>query len=162
MRVTACAVACGMLVACGSFELPTKKIEYKSAGKLPSLEVPPDLTRPSQDERFSVPDGGGRGGATFSAYQRERDGRADPSNSTVLPNIDGARVERAGTQRWLVVKGEPDQLWPVVKDFWQEVGFLVNVEMPDAGVMETDWAENRAKIPDGFLRNTLGKLLDSV
>jgi outer membrane protein assembly factor BamC len=80
----------------------------------------------------------------------------------VLPNVTDARVERAGTQRWLVVKGDPVKLWPVVKDFWQETGFIVNLEMPEAGVMETDWAENRAKIPDGFIRNTLGKLLDSV
>jgi outer membrane protein assembly factor BamC len=80
----------------------------------------------------------------------------------VLPAQDGARVERAGTQRWLVVKGEPEQLWPLVKDFWQETGFIVNVEMPEAGVMETDWAENRARVPDGFIRNTLGRLLDSV
>ena len=163
MRALACCVGCAALAACGSFELPTKKIEYKSAGKLPSLEVPPDLTRPGQDDRFVVPDAGGRGTATFSAYQREREGRSEVVGSgAVLPNIDGARVERAGTQRWLVVKGDPQQLWPVVKDFWLEIGFLVNVEMPDAGVMETDWAENRAKIPDGFIRNTLGRLLDSA
>jgi outer membrane protein assembly factor BamC len=80
----------------------------------------------------------------------------------VLPAQDGIRVERAGTQRWLMVKGEPEQLWPVLKDFWQETGFIVNVEMPEAGVMETDWAENRARIPDGFVRNILGKFLDAV
>ena len=28
--------------------------------------------------------------------------------------------------------------------------------------METDWAENRAKIGDGFVRNILGKVLDSL
>ena len=66
------------------------------------------------------------------------------------------------TQRWLVVKGDPGQVWPVVKDFWQETGFIVNVELPEAGVMETDWAENRAKIDDGFVRRTLGRLLDTV
>jgi outer membrane protein assembly factor BamC len=80
----------------------------------------------------------------------------------VLPTVEGARVERAGTQRWLVIKGDPQQIWPLVKDFWQEVGFVVNVEMPEAGVMETDWAENRARIPDGFIRNTLGRFLDTV
>jgi outer membrane protein assembly factor BamC len=79
-----------------------------------------------------------------------------------LPETGEARIERAGTQRWLVVKGEPSKLWPVVKDFWQETGFIINVELPEAGVMETDWAEDRAKIPDGFVRNTLGKLLDAV
>jgi outer membrane protein assembly factor BamC len=56
----------------------------------------------------------------------------------------------------------PDKLWPTVKDFWQEIGFIVNVEMPEAGVMETDWAENRAKIPQDGLRNWMGKALDSL
>ena len=163
MRAAAWLVVCFGLVACGGgIQLPTKKVEYKSAGKLPSLEVPPDLTRPTGDDRFVVPDAA-RGAATYSAYQRERDGRPEGiTTTTVLPSQDGIRVERAGTQRWLVVKGEPEQLWPVVKDFWQETGFLVNVEMPEAGVLETDWAENRARVPDGFIRNTLGKLLDSV
>ena len=151
------------LAACSGIEIPTKKIEYKSAGRLPPLDVPPDLTRPTTDDRFMVPDVGGRGSATFSAYQKDRGGRTETATgSPVLPVQDGARIERAGTQRWLVINGDPEKLWPLVKDFWQEVGFIVNVEMPQAGVMETDWAENRARIPDGFIRNALGKLLDSV
>jgi outer membrane protein assembly factor BamC len=158
-----CLIAGFALAACGSFELPTKKVEYKSAGKLPPLDVPPDLTRPSTDDRFVVPDGRG-GAATFSAYQKDRGTRPDTAGSgtNVLPEQDNARVERAGTQRWLVVKGEPEQVWPLVREFWQEAGFLVNAENPETGVMETDWAENRARIPDGFIRNTLGKVLDMV
>ena len=161
----ACFVACIALAACstfGSIELPTKKVEYKSAGRLPPLDIPPDLTRPAGDDRFAVPEGSRSGAATFSEYQRERGTRAEPGSGAVLPAQDGARVERAGTQRWLVVKGEPEQLWGVVKDFWQETGFIVNREVPEAGVMETDWAENRSRIPDGIIRNTLGKLLDAV
>ena len=64
----------------------------------------------------------------------------------MLPQVDKVRIERAGTQRWLVVQHAADKVWPVVKDFWQETGFIVNIESPEAGVMETDWAENRAKI----------------
>jgi outer membrane protein assembly factor BamC len=55
----------------------------------------------------------------------------------------------------------PEVLWPQVKEFWQDSGFLIASENQETGVMETDWAENRAKIPEGFLRNTLGKALDS-
>ena len=151
------------LTACGTIELPSKKIEYKSAGRLPPLDVPPDLTRPSGDERFVVPDVGARGSATYSEYRKDREMRSEGAGSgVVLPSAEDARVERAGTQRWLVVKGDPEKVWPVVKDFWQEIGFIVSVEMPEAGVMETDWAENRARVPDGALRNLLGKLLDSV
>ena len=160
--VLGCAVATLALVSCGTIELPSKKIDYKSAGKLPPLEVPPDLTRPSPDDRFAVPDVNPKSGATYSAYSRDRSAQPQTASSSVLPQSGEVRIERAGTQRWLVVKGEPAALWPVVKDFWQETGFIVNLELAEAGIMETDWAENRARIPDGFIRNTLGKLLDTV
>jgi outer membrane protein assembly factor BamC len=155
-----CFFAGCLLAACSSVEIPTKKVEYKSAGRLPPLDIPPDLTRPSTDDRFVVPDGRG-GAATYSAYQKDRVGRPE-GGTTVLPEQQNIRIERAGTQRWLVVKGDPEQVWPVVKEFWQETGFIVNTENPETGVMETDWAENRANIPDGLVRNTLGKLLDQV
>jgi outer membrane protein assembly factor BamC len=80
----------------------------------------------------------------------------------VLPSVDKMRIERAGSQRWLVAGGTPEQLWPQIKDFWQELGFLVNLEVPEAGVMETDWAEDRAKLPQDIIRGTLGKVLDSL
>jgi outer membrane protein assembly factor BamC len=143
-----------------------KKINYKSAGKLPPLEIPPDLTAPGSDERYHVPDISPTGVATFSAYNKERSKTAGitTGGTPILPSMDeaGVRMERSGTQRWLVVNGEPEEIWPIVRDFWQELGFLIKIEMPEAGVMETDWAENRAKIPEDILRNTLGKLLDSL
>ncbi|WP_074706839.1 outer membrane protein assembly factor BamC [Nitrosospira multiformis] len=143
-----------------------KKINYKSAGKLPPLEIPPDLTAPGSDERYHVPDISPTGVATFSAYNKERSKTAGitTGGTSILPSMDEAavRMERSGTQRWLVVNGEPEEIWPIVRDFWQELGFLIKIEMPEAGVMETDWAENRAKIPEDILRNTLGKLLDSL
>ncbi len=80
----------------------------------------------------------------------------------MLPQVEKMRIERAGTQRWLVVPGTPDKLWPIVKEFWQEMGLLVDVEMPEAGILETDWAENRAKLPQDFIRSTLGKIFDDV
>lgn len=157
-----CALAILGLASCKSIEIPSKKVDYKSTSQLPTLEVPPDLTRPSADDRFVVPDVNPKGSATFSAYSKDRSGEKRAGDTTVLPVQDNARIERAGTQRWLVVKGDPDQLWQVVKDFWQETGFIVNVETPEAGVMETDWAENRAKLPLGGIRGFLGKVLDSV
>ncbi len=151
------------LAACSTIGVETKKVEYKSAGKAPTLETPPDLVAPARDDRFAVPDGGGKGRATFSAYANERspEGRA-AKGSDVLPSVQNARIERSGSQRWLVVSGAPDKLWDPVKEFWLENGLLIKFEQPEAGVMETDWAENRAKIPQDFLRNFLGKVIDSV
>src|SRR5690606_5562836 len=65
-------------------------------------------------------------------------------------------------QRWLVVGQAPEALWPRIKDFWQENGFLIDVDSPQTGIMETDWAENRAKIPQDFLRKTIGQIFDSL
>jgi outer membrane protein assembly factor BamC len=150
------------LAGCGI--LPdSRKIDYKSAAKVPTLEIPPDLSQVARDERFLVPDAAGASGsATFSAYSADRTPAAQAQNTTVLPQVDKVRVERSGNQRWLVVAAPADKLWDTVKDFWQETGFIVALERPEAGVMETDWAENRAKIGDDFIRSNLGRLLDSL
>lgn len=140
----------------------SRKIDYKSAGKAPTLEVPPDLSQIAKDDRFLVPDAAGKGSATFSAYSADRTPGAQAQNSAVLPQVDKVRVERSGNQRWLVVAVPADKLWDTVKDFWQETGFIIKTERPDAGVMETDWAENRAKIGDDIIRRTLGSFLDSL
>jgi outer membrane protein assembly factor BamC len=165
-RTVLCLVAGFALGACSS--LPSidldKRIDYKSqGGQLPPLEVPPDLTRPGGDERYAVPDvNARRGTATYSEYSRERTtpSGATPGSGTVLPQVDNARIQRDGNQRWLVVKGAPEQVWRTVKDFWQEAGFIVNVEIPAAGIMETDWAENRARVDAGTVRNALSRMLD--
>ena len=143
----------------------SKKMDYKTGGgkKLPPLEIPPDLTAPSTDERYIVPDINPSGSATYSAYSKDRVAKPG-AGSTLLPASDGsgARIERSGTQRWLVVNGGAELVWPVVKEFWQELGFIINVETPAAGVMETDWVENRVNIPQDLIRSLLSKVLDTL
>ncbi len=144
---------CAALAACSVFE--GEKIDYKSAGKGVALEVPPDLTQLSRDSRYVVPGGI----VTASKFQV---GQAAPGVPTAANTLGDVRIERAGTQRWLVVNRPADQLWGPVRDFWQENGFLLTLDESNLGIMETDWAENRAKLPQDFIRNALGKVLDSV
>jgi outer membrane protein assembly factor BamC len=153
-----------LLAGCSSMPdvLQGEKIKYKGAGKLPPLEIPPDLTSPSRDDRYAVPDVNTQGTATLSTYNAERGGTVRAGSTEILPNVAKVRIERAGSQRWLVVPEAPEKVWPVVKEFWQGAGFLVTTELPDVGVMETDWAENRAKIPDDPIRNFLGKVIDAA
>ncbi len=141
----------------------TKTIDYKSAGKLPALDIPPDLIKPAIDERYSIPELSSSGSATFSTYSSERGEQQKSGTSSFLPSsIQNVHVERAGTQRWLVVPQSPEAVWPIIKEFWQELGFLIKIEVPEAGIMETDWAENRAKIPQDFVRTLLSTFLDSI
>ena len=158
------AAAALSLAGCSTSFWEGKRIEYKSAEKLPSLEVPPDLTNPARDDHYQVPDVSPGGTATLSKYNAERKGGPSPAaaSTTVLPEVAKARVERAGAQRWLVVNEPPEKVWPLVKEFWQDSGFMIKLELPEAGVMETDWAENRAKIPQDGIRNLLGKLIDGL
>jgi outer membrane protein assembly factor BamC len=164
MRKWFVAVLAVLLAGCGGSLFEGQRIEYKTAAKLPPLEVPPDLTAPSRDNRYQVPDINPTGTATYSTYSSERVGAPRTGSTEVLAAIsaDKVRVERAGTQRWLVVPQTPEKLWPIVKEFWQELGFLIKIEVPETGVMETDWAENRAKIPQDFIRNMLGKVLEGL
>ena len=162
--VSLIALAVG-LTACSSSSglLEGKKIDYKSARAVSNtLEVPPDLTAPTRDDRYAVPDISPRGVATYSAYEGDRVADAVNETSEVLVPVDNMRIERAGSQRWLVVRGNPDDLWPQLRDFWAELGFIVNIDQPAIGIMETDWAEDRAKIPQDFLRATLGRVLDGL
>ncbi len=171
-------VALAGLAGCSSINsfLGTDKLDYKSAGKAPTLDVPPDLTQLQRENRYAIPETN-RGTATASSYSLQQGGGSAAAGSTGLTTSQAAqnnqktivaqsvgemRVERAGSQRWLVVKQSPEVLWPQIKDFWQDSGFLINVELPEAGIMETDWAENRAKIPQDIVRNTIGKVLDSL
>lgn len=157
--------ATAVLSAC-SWISDSSTVDYKSAGTLPPLEVPPDLTSPQRDNRYAIPDNA-PSSATFSGYEAERRdparaARAKPGALVVLPEVERMKIERAGTQRWLVVQEPPEKLWPLIKGFWQEAGFLIKLELPEAGVMETDWAESRARISEGLVRDLLGKLAESL
>lgn len=150
--------------------LEPEKIDYKSASKSSKknkLEVPPDLSAPRGNNVYNAENV--RGTATASEYSARQPGAAGKSAAVVAPEgavvpavVSGMRIERDGRQRWLVANEAPEMLWPKIKDFWRESGFLVAIENPQAGVMETDWAENRAKIPQDFIRNAIGKVLDSL
>ena len=151
----------GMLLVAGCSRtiVPTKKVDYKTARETAPLEIPPELPAPSASDRFSLPDAPVRGAATYSEYQQDR---PRVQSADVLQPVDGARIERAGTQRWLVVDQPAEAVWPVLREFWQEQGFLLALEDQGLGIMETDWAENRAKIPQSFLRNIIGKVIDQA
>jgi outer membrane protein assembly factor BamC len=152
LTVLAAAVA---LSACSV--LDGEKVDYKSSAKAPSLAVPPDLTQLSKDTRYSVVNGGVSAASSKAAVAAQAG--KDPVALNAIADI---QVQRQGNQRWLVVKRSPEALWTPLKDFWQESGFTLSQEQSNLGIMETEWNENRANIPQDFIRRSLGKVLDSL
>ncbi len=141
------------LVACSALE--SDKVDYKASVKVTPLSVPPDLTQLPRDTRYVTP------GGTVSATGFQSAAQSQGQN-TVASNFAGMRIEGMGAQRWLVIDQPPEKLWPVLKEFWQETGLTLVRDEPQLGIMETDWAENRAKLPQDFIRRTLGKLVDGL
>lgn len=162
LRLSAVAAALLSLGACSSIGnlVSGDKIDYKASGsqKAPRLDVPPDLTQLSRDARFNVPGGT----VTASGFQAGQASATQATVTTAANSLGDVRVERAGNQRWLVVKRSPDQLWDPVRSFWRENGFQLSIDDAKLGIMETDFAENRAKLPQDLLRRTLGKLIDNL
>lgn len=134
------------------------KVDYRTQSqKTAPLEVPPDLTQLAREGRFRTASG------TVSASALESRASAATASTQVAPtSLGNIRVERDGLQRWLNVPLPPEQVWPVVKSFWTERGFTFEVENPQTGVLETAWKENRAKIPEDFIRRTIGRVFDAL
>ncbi|XAH26205.1 outer membrane protein assembly factor BamC [Xylophilus sp. GW821-FHT01B05] len=148
------------LSACSVLE--NDKIDYKSATRTnkSTLDVPPDLTQLTRDTRYALPAGAPVSASGFEAAQAI----AAPSSgaNAAASSIGDVRIARDGNTRWLVVDRPADKLWDPVRDFWMESGFLLTIDQSNLGIMETDWAENRAKLPQDIIRSTLGKLIDSA
>jgi outer membrane protein assembly factor BamC len=107
-----------------------------------------------------VPDRTGSG-TTYSQFTRGAEQRPVAGVPGVLPRRDGARIERQGSQRWLVVDAPPEKVWPIVRDFWSDSGFALRLVSPETGIMETDWAERRITVPDSWIRGQLSRVLGS-
>jgi outer membrane protein assembly factor BamC len=108
-------------------------------------------------------------GGVVSASAMQQNAAAAPAANAVRTDANVAvakagdvSLERSGDQRWLLTSLTPEQLWPQLRAFWQERGLVVKEDQPQVGVMETDWAENRSKIPADGLRKYLGTFLDGL
>ena len=152
-------LAAAALLALGACSvLEPDKIDYKSSGRGISLEVPPDLTQLPNQSRYTVT-GGSVSASEYQAGQVAAAGAASPTASNQLADV---HFMRDGAERWLRVDRPADQIWGEVRDFWLENGFLMAIDQASMGLMETDWAENRAKIPQDVIRRTIGKVFDSL
>jgi len=170
LRSLAPAVLAGLLAGCTTttdslFSGP--KVDYgAAAANTKPLEVPPDLTQLSRDSRYQ-PQGGTVSAAAAAAAPVPRPQQGAPAAAaspamppTVALSASGeVRIERQGALRWLVTSAPPERLWPSLRTFWETNGFSIEFEDAAAGIMETNWSENRAKLPKDAVRNFLGGLL---
>lgn len=162
-RTTALAVAVA-LAGCSSIGdmFSGDKVDYRSTKvREQPLDVPPDLSQLSKDSRYQSQ--GGVVSAANSTGVPSATGGPVSGAAAVAPAARGeTRIERLGNERWLVVPIAPEQLWPQLKSFWDERGFVIESEDAQTGILETDWAENKAKLPHDFIRSTIGRVFGNL
>lgn len=146
------------LAGCDSIPFINNTPDYKGAGRSRPLEVPPDLTASPTSDAYSIP-----GSTSYSSYSQAQEGQ-EAGVEKVLATPDGVRLEKAGAQRWLVVNAPAEKIWPVIRDFWTDMGFAVRVEDAQLGVMETEWIDTDAikKDESGNVGDKFDKWLDKL
>ncbi len=152
-----------VLSACSSVDdtFSGRKVDYKKQSRdVEPLEIPPDLTTANYDEMMVVPDINTGGIASYQDYSKERQGGAVVDK--VLPKQENIKLVKEGNDvRHLVITGTKDQVWEKMREFWLNSGMLIKRENPATGILETEWAENRADIPQDFIRSALSYVLES-
>ena len=161
LSLAALSLAALSLAGCSSLDnmISGDKLDYRSqASKTQSLDIPPDLTQLAREGRYQ-PQAGVVSASTL------RQGAAAPAAAVavVAPSAVGEmRIERQGNTRWLVTNLPPETVYPLLRSFWAERGFSLVEDNAQTGVMETAWAENRAKLPQDFVRATIGRVFENA
>ena len=152
------------LAGCSSSFMSGESVDYRTSGtKTAPLDIPPDLTQLAREGRYQPPQGVVSANTMRQAAAAAPGTTATAAATLVAPSaMADLRIERDGSSRWLVTAMAPEALYPLVRAFWLERGFVLDIDEPAIGVMETDWAENRAKIKEDWLRRSLGNVLDSL
>ncbi len=152
------------LAGCSSIEnfLTGERVDYRSTTtRATGLEVPPDLTQLAKESRYQAPSSGTVSASTFQTAVATP--APTPATAVIAPQSLGSfRIERLGNERWLSTTLSPEQVFPQVRAFWKDNGFNLVQDRAEAGIIETDWAENRAKLPNDFVRNTIGKVFENI
>ena len=160
---TGLAVALPMaLAACSAIDFGQDRIQYETSDSRAPLEIPPDLSSVPGSDRYTVPS---RPQTVWASQQAQADASASngtPANMVLLPQGEVAKIVREGNDRWIHVNMTPEMVWPIMQDFWTTVGLSLSRQDATTGVMETNWAENRAKLPQDIIRATLGRVVDLV
>ena len=162
-RLAGVLLAAACLSACSSIRsfMDPGNIEYRGARQGPVLDVPPDLVTPQGSERYDLP-ARGASAQSLSDFNRNRAAvDASPKTTDVLPVRDGAKIERDGDLRWIVVNQPVEKVWPQLRDFWVSQGFSLALDSPPTGIMETEWAERRQKVETSGVRGMLSRALGS-
>lgn len=140
-------LAVSLLIAgCATEDLlMQRRVDYGASSNMAKapLDIPPDLSAPQNTTTFNIPG--------LSLLTPE----GSPAKSDAQTR---AKLVSAGSQRWLVIKGQSEKIWGETREFWMSNGFILTMDDPALGIMETEWKENRATLPKDYISQILNKI----
>jgi outer membrane protein assembly factor BamC len=132
---------CSKLVPKLDEVLPDNRVEYRKSKTLPDLEVPPDLTTDAIQDRMAIPEGGDT--AKYSTYQERV---ADRKRQEELERTANEAVRVLDNEHVIAVSGAPTQIWPKLVELMQELGYELELNDEELGIIETTWVENEEEL----------------
>jgi outer membrane protein assembly factor BamC len=129
-----------VIVGCGT----TQDLRYLDSRAAEQLEIPPDLTVTNQSNEIVLP----------SNFSSDTDDSKPLTSLPVLLEVDSLQLEGQADFHWLSVDYPVDDLFQAVKNFWSSEGFLVEMDEPAIGVLQTAWVykeEGEDKSDTNFL-----------
>lgn len=142
-----------VLAGCAS-DSDNKGPVYDQTVRSYSLEVPPDLSAPEFSSTYDIPNGG-------RVSARQAGDLASLGGQGVLPEVAGVTVGCSGQVYWLEVNRPAEELWESLVNFWALQKLKIKRAEKAYGVIETEWAENRAGISADWVTSILGFLYDA-
>jgi len=136
-----------------------RKVDYeKQSRKINQLEVPPSIVARDTDDMMVIPDvKEEEESADYEQYAKAGTKRV-PLSQQVLPEQKNIELIKDKDIRHLRIAGTKQQVWTKMREYWLDRGMLIKRESPNSGILETEWAENRADIPQDVIRTTISKV----
>lgn len=107
--------------------------DYMEAPVLPLMAIPDELDSYTLDQLYVIP-------AQYSASAQPFD--EIPKPKPIETNRrEGVIIQNLSDTSWIVLDATPGQVWPLVRDYWTQLGVILEYENPGAGIMETTWLE---------------------
>ncbi|GAA5445766.1 outer membrane protein assembly factor BamC [Microbulbifer sp. NBRC 101763] len=122
---------CGVFGNDGYFR--DRSNDYQQADSLAPLQIPEGINAKHQEELYEIPQIAGNE-LEQSDFEVPR-----PQALSVNAGTERVKIQKLGSNRWVLVSQPPAEVWPQLHYFLRSSG--LHVEMSDAstGIMETAW-----------------------
>lgn len=146
MSLGGCSTLTNMFGTDGSYREDEAKL-------VKQLEMPPNLFNPAKPQTQMA----------LALQKAEQNALAETDQYDYIPNFkaDGVQLKHNLSERWLEVEAQnSEQVWSSLKRFFLSMGYELETERKDIGVMHTNYQARQASVPLEDI-GTLTRLLNS-